>query len=407
MSYAEVEYRDQETGVRISLPSLQTKTKFDKLEGTEMRKPESVNSGYIIKNDSVHESVMMKVDNLIIPDTPNSYKRRGVSLAKNFIQLSRSEETFDLLQSDPKAFLLLSWISLRAHREFDPISQLEEGECFVSEKTTPKECGLTPKEYRCAKIRLIKEGFLKEIFSPSWLRSKNAEQKQNIEFFKKRAMKRATVCCIVKLCNKEVYDINIKLNGDEKGDERAMKGRWKGDRQEREERKEYKKKTTPLPPEGGESGVSFSNKKEEKEKLLVHRDVFLSPKELEECIQVRGNLEQVKSVIDNILDWPDRKYKIQAWSKNIKTWTIKNLFVDKRMEHEQLGRTLESQFSNIQTGWSIRHYRIKDKDDAGVLFECHGSANSSTIFISYSDQNFTQQVQQTMRDKKMTTRKNT
>ena len=176
---------------------------------------------------------------------------------------------------------------------------------------------MSAKEYRGAKNRLIKQGFLQEIFSPSWLRSKEAEKKQNIELFKKRAMKRATICCIVKLCNEEVYDINLKSKGDERGDARAMKGRQTISK----EGKEYIKKTTPLPPKGGIDDVSFLNEKKE-EKIHIHRGVYLSSEELQQCIEIRGSIEIVKSIIDNILDWPDRKYEIKSWVKNIKTWTL-------------------------------------------------------------------------------------
>lgn len=381
---------------------LRSKGIFDSVEPINVKS--TVGTVDLSRKSDAGASDMGSLDSPIITEVPNSYKRRGSSVSKNFIQLSRSDKTFNLLQKDAKAFLLLTFISLRCTRDYDPISELHEGECFISEKTTPSECGLSSKEYRGAKARLIKLGMIHEIFNPSWLK-KSKEPKPRtdpeLENYKKRATKRATKCCIVKLVELDIYDVNLKSKGDQKGDQRATKGRPKGDIQEGKEREEDKKKTTPLPPKGGLSDVPFSKKKSKEGEIHVHREAYMTESELQECIQVRGSLESVKEVIDNILDWPDRKYSIRDWPGNIKKWKLKNLFIDNRAANEQLGKTLENQFYYIKEGWCLRHYRDSMKDDVGILFECKGSAYSEGIFVSYSSQNFKQRVYEIIEQKKM------
>lgn len=75
----------------------------------------------------------------------------------NYIQLFRSPETYNLLEEDPKAYLLLSQIALRAKRT-DGFSakNLEIGEAFIGDH---EKIGLTQGEYRGAKKRLEKYGF--------------------------------------------------------------------------------------------------------------------------------------------------------------------------------------------------------------------------------------------------------
>lgn len=384
---------------------LLSKCNFDTVQTVEKKVPEPQNSGKTSnKIDSAFEpSGMGPSYPPILPDTPNSYKRRGVALSRNFVQLSRSEDTSRLLQNHPKAFLLLTYIALHATRKYDAISELEEGECFLSREKTPKECGLTEKEFRGAKDHLMSEGIIIEVYNPTWFRKKNGQVESRIlagiEKFKKRAIKRAIKCIVVKLCVTDVYDINLESKGHQKGHQRASKGPSKGHIQEGKEEQEDKK-TDPLPPKGGVD-VSFSKSKKEEQGIHVHREVFMSAEDLKECIESRGSLEIVKAIIDKILEWPDRKFPIRKWKDNIKKWTLKNSLGNQLAENEEIGKTLEKQFSHISQGWALRHYRDRVKDDSGLLFECIGSSYSDSIFISYSIKDFRRKVDEVIKNKKM------
>ncbi len=54
-------------------------------------------------------------------------------MSENFIQLSRNEKTFSILQDHPNAFLLLSLIALRARRTKGSPIGLEIGECYIGD----------------------------------------------------------------------------------------------------------------------------------------------------------------------------------------------------------------------------------------------------------------------------------
>jgi hypothetical protein len=74
----------------------------------------------------------------------------------SWVKLTRSENTVELIEKHPKAFLLLSQIALRARRTSSKVSGLEPGEALIGDF---KKAGLTQQEYRTAKIILNKLGF--------------------------------------------------------------------------------------------------------------------------------------------------------------------------------------------------------------------------------------------------------
>lgn len=187
---------------------------------------------------------------------------RSNPMSKSYFQAIRSEKLDYLLANDPNAFLLLSFIAKNAIRSKDLNSGLEPGDTYIGEKETPKKCGLTPKKFRAAKIRLIKQGLIEEVYNPLW--NKQSEKGRTtprtdpeLKKTQKRAIKKATKSCIVNLCSSDIYDINIINEGDLKGDLTSKKGRPKGDlkgdisisiKEDKNKNKKDKKKKEPYVP---------------------------------------------------------------------------------------------------------------------------------------------------------------
>lgn len=73
-------------------------------------------------------------------------------MSRGFVKLFR-EKGLELLEADPKAFLLLSLIALRARRTDAPYADLRANQAFVGDH---EKIGLSRQEYRSAQKRLVK-----------------------------------------------------------------------------------------------------------------------------------------------------------------------------------------------------------------------------------------------------------
>jgi len=138
---------------------------------------------------------------------------------EGFIKLKRSDATWELLQ-DPKAFVLLTLIALRAKRTGDfNIHHLKIGQALIGDY---KVCGLTRKEYRNAKIRLKRYG---------------------LAGFK--ATNRGTIATLL---DNRIYDINEDNSGPTKGDHKADEGPARGEQgATNKNEKNEKNERTPAP----------------------------------------------------------------------------------------------------------------------------------------------------------------
>jgi hypothetical protein len=130
----------------------------------------------------------------------------------------------------------------------------------------------------------------------------------------------------------------------------------------------------------------------EKEKKHIHRDCFLTDSEYQNCLRQKGTKEAIIEIIDNILDWPDRKNSIKEWEKTILKWTKSKKTIDVREKNQKIGKELVSKYENITIGWSVREYRDTIKDDFGILFEPQGCNSSTNHFFSYSDTKFQNKI---------------
>lgn len=82
-------------------------------------------------------------------------------MSQGFIKLFR-EKAIELLTSDPKAFLLLSCIALRARRTDANYSELKANQAFIGDN---ENAGLSKQEYRNAKKRLARYNLA--VFKPT------------------------------------------------------------------------------------------------------------------------------------------------------------------------------------------------------------------------------------------------
>lgn len=104
-------------------------------------------------------------------------------MIEKFIKLNKSAMTLELLEEDPKAFLLLTQIALRAKRTIETsLSGIEMGEALIGDY---EKIGLTHQEYRTRKDKLEKWKFA--------------------------TFKTTTKGTIAKLVDKRVYDINEEV----------------------------------------------------------------------------------------------------------------------------------------------------------------------------------------------------
>lgn len=163
-----------------------------------------------------------------------------------FVRLFTSEKADWLQEYYPSAFLLLSYIARHCRRTTNIPDGLEFGDCIIGEIETPRKCGLSTKEFRNARDKLIEFGMLEIVFHP---KPEKTVKGVKIIFPQKRAIKRAIKSMVVNLCNIEIYDISFEHRGEQKVDQGANKGRPEVDKQRTEQKDKtvIEQQQTPTP----------------------------------------------------------------------------------------------------------------------------------------------------------------
>jgi len=268
---------------------------LDKVESRN-KKPSDVAEGQPSENSDSGESVRYESDSHIVSDAPNLYKPYGVSMSKrNFVQLNRCDQTDELQRTDPNLFLFFSWAARKAQRTYENnFFDLDPGEVMVSRETNAFDCGLTPKEMRCAIDRGIAEGYFAVTFNPT---CKKGTQKEELTKREKRAIKRAIKCKIIKILNTDFFDINSEEEGQQKGERWASDGPAMGHIQEREEREEYKK-------ESSSSSESMREMEIQKKKRIFSKDGYKN-----EFLSSGWTDGEFEEAWKRYLDQPDGKVK--------------------------------------------------------------------------------------------------
>lgn len=172
-------------------------------------------------------------------------------------------------------------------------------------------------------------------------------------------------------------------------------------------KKERSKEDHPLTPslqKGDDDDDSLSKKKNKKadEPLIqVYKEISMTQKDLDKCIEIKGSIEEVRRSIEYITNHPGRKSNIRSWPNAMKTWNIPNHVKSYMQEHEEMGKRLDRDFSTAQ-GWRCFLYNDRQKDQKGILFECTASVgNHVPIFIAFHDKDFIEKASKVLREKKM------
>ena len=176
---------------------LHSKVIFDRVESQAKKRPESLNSGSIIKTRDSDGSANGYLNNSIIADAPNIYKQNGafVNPLPIFLKLNRCEATLWLMANHPTAYLLLNLVALRAQRIPKHPSGLEVGESLIGDY---EAIGATRGQYRAALAVLIRMKYL--------------TISETCRTRKKATTGTTTVGTKVKLLNSDIWDISPEPN---------------------------------------------------------------------------------------------------------------------------------------------------------------------------------------------------
>lgn len=138
------------------------------------------------------------------------------------------------------------------------------------------------------------------------------------------------------------------------------------------------------------------------DKIEIYQGVFLTQAEIDECVKSRGDLDTVKSIIHQAMNWKGRKYAITDWVGTITTWKLQNMAKKRANDHEAYAMKIIEAYPEFKdgNGWRCRRYRDKNKDQIGILFESE-SPYKSAIFIDFLDPELKIKCANALRENKM------
>ena len=387
--------------------SLQTKVFFDRLDHEKEKPPVGTEGDSKQKSNLVVSKYDRNVNTPILTESPNLCKKIGDSMSDDgFVKLPRS-----LLKSE-------TWRSLNIRQQKLFLYILEKAQInpFVF-KYNGKDIHLEPGDF-CKSYRELAEDFNQTVkfkdekITPSFVqRAVSAFLRSGIA-----DTRTDTDVLVIRIIYPGIYD-HLKPQPDTVPDTSAIHPRYTN--QEREEREERKKNHPPTPSfqKNGDGRLNddrlnddLFSKEEEKEKIHVHSgkynngkafSVYLTQKELDDCIKSRGSIERIRDVIDQVANWPGREYEIKDWLKTILKWKFKNVVGDRTAENEKTGKNIEELYGDC-VGWSARVYRDPMKDVRGILFESSASVGNPTpIFVPFSEASFKEKCSEVIKSKKM------
>lgn len=289
-------------------------------------------------------------------------------MSERFIKYIPSEKADWLQENYPNAFLLLCQIAKRARRYNGHIDGLEIGMASIGDyKTAGIE---TEKKYRLAKAVLVQYKLIEII-----------ETRKNC---KKRATKKATNGTLVKLLNSEIWDINSEIEGEREGEQRATKGRPKGDEQERRKKEErMNKENTNISSEGkklpSKATIVFSFENRKFENILpidlagwqsAYPGVEIASELLKMEQWILGNSTrspktQYRAFITRWLTKAQNDLAFKA-SKTVNNTKSRKEQVQERFQHGKIYSGAECFISDEAIAFQrgMTHYQVKFKDFA-------------------------------------------
>lgn len=329
-------------------------------------------------------------------------------MSERFLKFIPSEEAIQFAIKYKNAFVLLLIIANQARRTEGASDGLKMGQCHIGNH---KNYGMSEKEYRYAKEILIKNGLIKIV-----LTSRTRKKAKNIEnpIFGSNganagANEPTTTATLVELCNSAVWDINYDIykhskcerKGERKGESRANEGRTKGDKQERLRMIKNDKKDHPSIP-SKKSDRLIDDFSFEKEKIQVCDQVFMTQEEIDACVKIKGDLDNVKKAVEYILSSPRRKNTITDWPNALLKWKIEDKSKTRVQDNLAYSENLFKEFAEFTpgNGWRCREYNNSKKDCKGILFE-NQSPYHEPFFVSFSEEKLIEKCEEFIKTKNM------
>lgn len=230
-------------------------------------------------------------------------------MSDRFLKYIPSPKAQWLRKYHRNAYLLLSYIAEHARRTIEFDDGLEIGDAIIGNY---EDAGLTWKEYRNARDKLIELNIIISVWNPK------------IKSCQKRAIKRAIKSEVVNLLNSDIWDINPDKKGDQKGNQGAIKGQQTRTKKNEKEVLSFRKENETNTCEQIVSSVSFPflQKKEneqlpsdEKQSHLVTLGFDISEKCVQRWIESFGEtmfcqalegLQRNKTTVRNHEAWMER-----------------------------------------------------------------------------------------------------
>ena len=302
----------------------------------------------------------------------------AVSESDRFIKFIPSEEAMYLLKQKGHAFRLLTIVAESARRYEGAPDGLNIGECFIGGH---EKYDMTEQNYRTAKALLVSRNHI-EIIETCRTRKKGLTSRDNFNspFCKNPTTGVTTVGTKVKLLSSNVYDINSNNGNDRTNDWVTTDQRPTNDKLRRIKKD---KKDHPSIPSVNSDELKTDDFSFENEKIEIIPGVWLAQVEIDACLQVKGNLEEVKKAIEYIQNSKRRKHPISDWPNALSKWKIENKSQNTIQEHILYTEKLYKEFEEYEqgNGWRCRMYNDNKKDQRGILFE-YQTPYQESFFVS-------------------------
>ena len=291
-------------------------------------------------------------------------------MSKRFLKLNLDNDEADFLAANhPNAFILLYFIARRARRISGNPDGLEIGECHLGDW---ESMGLSRQNYRTA-LKVLSAKKLIQIIET------NRNRKNSTIGLTTKGTK-------VKLLNSVIWDINLK-------DPNHSPNHCLTTAQPRTRRNKIEKEDHPLTPSSLMTDDFSLNPK-----IEIVKGIFLSQKDLDACIQIKGSIEGVRQSIAFIQESKRRKKEILDWPNALANWKIENTAKVRVEDNLELAKNLSSQYPEFINGkgFRFRLYYDNKKDQKGLLIEPE-SAYKEAFFVSFVDGEFKSKISNFMK----------
>lgn len=301
-------------------------------------------------------------------------------MSDRFIKFIPSEEAFWLMHHKPNAFRLLAHIANTARRYNGHPDGLLIGQCHLQHW---KFYNLSEQEYRTAKKILVER---KHIIIIETNRTR-----------KKSTSGTTTASTLVHLCSSTIWAINPEEINDRINDRATTDQRQTRKKKKEEEDHHPYPSSLPIADDEDEDDDDLSFQKDEEKQEIV-KGVFLTAKEIEACVKIKGSLDSVKAAIEFILASPRRKYPIEDWPNALSRWKVENKTKMRVEDNQDFADRLCQEFQEFRHGhgWRCYMYTDRKKDERGILFEPE-SAYKTAVFISLVDVEFIKKCNNTLK----------